>query len=95
MAMDSIQPTTERSRMTTAILDQKDELVEKVWTLVVQDRCDSCGSQAYVSVKGLEGSDLMFCSHHYNKIMAIPDGYNSMMSFMISIVDEREKLVKD
>jgi hypothetical protein len=27
--------------------------------------------------------------------MAIPDGYNSMMSFMISIIDEREKLVEN
>jgi hypothetical protein len=39
--------------------------------------------------------DLMFCGHHYNKIMAMPDGYNSMMSFMISIVDEREKLIEN
>jgi hypothetical protein len=36
----------------------------------------------------------MFCGHHYNKIMAIPDGYNSMMSFMISVIDEREKLAQ-
>lgn len=27
------------------------------------DRCDSCGSQAYVRVV-LQGSDLLFCGHH-------------------------------
>jgi hypothetical protein len=27
--------------------------------------------------------------------MATPDGYKNMMSFMISIIDEREKLVEN
>jgi hypothetical protein len=27
--------------------------------------------------------------------MSIPDGYNSMMAFMVSIVDEREKLIEN
>jgi hypothetical protein len=27
--------------------------------------------------------------------MAIPDGYNSMMSFMISVLDERDKLIEN
>jgi len=66
----------------------------KEWTLKATDRCDSCGSEALVQVTGISG-DLLFCGHHYNKIMAIPDGYNSMMSFMISIIDERSKLDVD
>jgi hypothetical protein len=66
----------------------------KEWTLGPKDRCDSCNAEALVKVTGISG-DLMFCGHHYNSIMAIPDGYNSMMSFMISIVDEREKLIEN
>jgi len=34
--------------------------------LKVVDRCDSCGSQAFVLVKLING-ELMFCGHHYNK----------------------------
>ena len=37
---------------------------QKEWSLKATDRCDSCGAQAYVSVKGSTG-DLMFCGHHY------------------------------
>ena len=63
------------------------------WVLTASDRCDTkdCSAQAYVKTTGVSG-DLLFCGHHYDKVMAIPDGYNSMMSFMISVVDEREKL---
>jgi hypothetical protein len=69
----------------------KDKAEEKEWTLTPLDRCDRCNAEALVKVTGITG-DLFFCGHHYNKVMAIPDGYNSMMSFMISVVDEREKL---
>lgn len=71
----------------------KDE-VKQEWLLSPLDRCDSCSAEALVKVTGITG-DLMFCGHHYNKIMSIPDGYNSMMSFMISIIDERDKLKQD
>jgi hypothetical protein len=71
----------------------KDE-VKQDWLLSPLDRCDRCNAEALVKVTGISG-DLLFCGHHYNKIMAIPDGYNSMMSFMISIVDERDKLKQD
>ena len=71
----------------------QDEKV-KEWLLSPLDRCDSCNAEALVQVTGING-DLLFCGHHYNNIMAMPDGYNSMMSFMISIVDEREKLVEN
>jgi hypothetical protein len=68
-----------------------EEVQSKQWNLSPLDRCDRCNAEALVKITGISG-DLLFCGHHYNKIMAIPDGYNSMMSFMISIVDERNKL---
>jgi hypothetical protein len=68
-----------------------EEVVEKEWILKATDRCDSCSSEALVKVTGLSG-DLMFCGHHYNKIMNNPKGYEKMMSFAITVVDEREKL---
>jgi hypothetical protein len=68
-----------------------EEVVEKEWILKATDRCDSCSSEALVKVTGLSG-DLMFCGHHYNKIMNNAVGYEKMMSFAITIVDEREKL---
>lgn len=66
---------------------------EKQKTLNNLDRCDRCGAQAYVLVSGLNG-ELLFCSHHYNSIINNPSGYNSMMKFMISILDERDRLSK-
>lgn len=69
------------------------EVVEKEWLLKATDRCDSCPSEALVKVTGISG-ELMFCGHHYNKIMDNKDGYNKMISFAISVVDERHKLIK-
>jgi hypothetical protein len=37
----------------------------------------------------------MFCGHHYNKIIDNPEGYAKMMSFMLTIIDEREKLIEN
>lgn len=65
----------------------------KEWVLKATDRCDSCAAEALVQVFGLNG-DLLFCGHHYNKIMSNPEGYAKMMKFAITITDEREKLVK-
>jgi hypothetical protein len=68
---------------------------KKEWVLNASDRCDSgCTAQAYVYVKGLDG-DLLFCAHHYEKIMSNPVGYEKMMGFAIEIVDEREKLIEN
>jgi hypothetical protein len=67
----------------------------KEWVLNANDRCDSgCTAQAYVYVKGLDG-DLLFCAHHYEKIMSNPVGYERMMSFAIEVIDEREKLIEN
>ena len=68
-----------------------EDVVAKEWVLKATDRCDSCAAEALVKVTGLTG-DLMFCGHHYNKIMDNPVGYKKMMSFAITIIDEREKL---
>jgi hypothetical protein len=67
---------------------------KKRWELKVSDRCDSCGAQAYVKVRGISG-ELMFCSHHYSNIMDSKTGYERMMGFMIEITDERERLTEN
>ena len=71
-----------------------EDVVAKEWVLKATDRCDSCAAEALVKVTGLTG-DLMFCGHHYNRIMDDKEGYAKMMSFMLTIVDEREKLVEN
>ena len=64
---------------------------EKQHTLNVIDRCDSCGSQAYVLVRGVSG-ELMFCAHDYNKIMSSETGRSKLESFAFETIDERDKL---
>jgi hypothetical protein len=77
--------------MSTMITEEE---VVKEWTLKASDRCDSCAAEALVKVTGLSG-DLMFCGHHYNKIMDNPEGYKKMMSFALTVVDERDKLIQN
>jgi hypothetical protein len=64
---------------------------EKTWLLGATDRCDSCAAEALAKVTGITG-ELLFCGHHYNKIMNDPSGYKKMMAFGITFLDEREKL---
>jgi hypothetical protein len=64
------------------------------WQLAVSDRCDVCGAQAYVKVAGVSG-ELMFCGHHYEKIVDNAVGYDKIMKFAYEIVDEREKLIEN
>jgi hypothetical protein len=71
----------------------EEEVQTKEWILSPLDRCDSCAAEALVQVTGLPG-DLLFCGHHYNKIMDDAEGYKKMMSFALTVLDEREKLVK-
>lgn len=74
--------------MSTATLDRKTQERQ----LTIQDRCDaSCDAQAYVKVTGNSG-DLLFCSHHYTKIMKDADGYLAMSSFAKETIDERHYL---
>jgi hypothetical protein len=69
-------------------------VLEKEYVLRAIDRCDQCNAQAYVMVKGSTG-DLMFCGHHYEKIMNNPDAYTKMMAFMLEIIDERDRLIEN
>jgi hypothetical protein len=69
-----------------------EEIVQKKWILGPHDRCDLCAAESLVKVTGLSG-ELMFCGHHYNKIMDNSEGYSKMISFAITILDERDKLI--
>ena len=71
-----------------------EEVVKQEWTLSPKDRCDSCAAEALVQVVGLNG-DLLFCGHHYNKIMNNKIGYEKMMKFAITVTDERSKLIEN
>ncbi len=86
-----IQPTTESRKMHPSMIKEQEQPKEYVLTLA--DRCDRCGSQALVMVKGVSG-ELMFCGHHFNKVMNDPVGYEKMMAYAYSFVDEREKLIE-
>jgi hypothetical protein len=68
----------------------KDE-VKQEWQLSPHDRCERCSAEALVRVSGLSG-ELLFCGHHYNKVMNNPEGYKKMISFAINVTDERKKL---
>lgn len=70
------------------------EKMAQQWLLSAMDRCDSCGSQAYVQVKGITG-ELLFCLHHYDAIMNSSTGYQKMMSFMLEVIDERDRLIEN
>jgi hypothetical protein len=88
-----IAPTTERSSIIMNMIAEEEVQIEE-WILGATDRCDSCTAEALVQVTGLSGS-LLFCGHHYNKIMDTPEGYAKMMAFMLTIVDERDKLIEN
>jgi hypothetical protein len=75
------------------VMSDHPSMQEKVqdWVLDATNRCDSCGAQAYVMVTGVKG-ELLFCAHHYNKIMDNAVGYDRMMKFAYQIIDERKRL---
>ena len=51
--------------------------------LNLADRCDRCGAQAFVIVKGVSG-ELYFCGHHYNQ------NEKALVKFAYEIIDERK-----
>lgn len=72
-------------------------MVETVeWVLTANDRCDSanCSAQAYVKATGVSG-ELLFCGHHYEKVVNNAVGYDKMMKFAFKIVDERDRLIEN
>lgn len=58
---------------------------EKSDVLNATDRCDGCGSQAYIWVKGING-DLLFCRHHFLK------HEEKIRNWSFEIVDETWKI---
>lgn len=82
-------PTTEGDDMMgspiTKELLTEEEIVQETDTLNANDRCDSCGAQAYVWVNGITG-DLLFCGHHFSK------HEDKIRSYAFEIIDERYKL---
>ena len=58
---------------------------EKSDTLNATDRCDACGSQAYIWVNGVSG-DLLFCRHHFLK------HEDKLREYAFEIIDETHKL---
>ena len=64
---------------------------ETTWTPTAQDRCDQCGSMAYVQAIGVTG-DLLFCAHHYQGILDNEKAQEAMTRFAYQIIDERKQL---
>lgn len=87
MVVASTEQIIERDKMPTILKPSKPE----EYLLTTNDRCDACGGQAYVCVTGVSG-ELMFCSHHYTKIMNDPLGKKRMESFAYETLDERSRL---
>jgi hypothetical protein len=52
------------------------------------ERCDRCGSEAYVQVSLLTGQ-LLFCAHHYQEYEA------RLRPIATAVVDERDRLRAD
>ena len=63
-----------------------DPVVTDAEPLTLHDRCDRCGSAAYVRVTLSTANDLLFCSHHYARHEA------ALAPKVVSIRDERERL---
>ncbi len=55
-------------------------------TLTAEDRCDSCGAQAYVRATMTSG-ELLFCAHHGNKFR------EKLAASAIEWHDESDKLL--
>jgi len=56
-------------------------------SLSATDRCDRCNAQAYVRVVLTNGSDLLFCGHHWTRH---EDALRPQASL---VIDELHKLV--
>ena len=57
-------------------------------SLSATDRCDRCGAQAYVRVVLDGGSDLLFCSHHWN------EHENKLRPVAREVIDETHRLTE-
>ena len=70
-------------------MTHKESIMEVMETverqLKIADRCDRCGAQAFILVKGVSG-ELYFCGHHYAA------NEQALIKFSYEIVDEREHI---
>jgi hypothetical protein len=78
-----VSPTIGDNDMENVLIE---ETVEETDSLNATDRCDSCGSQAYVWVNGVSG-DLLFCGHHFAK------NEEKLRTYAFEIIDERYKII--
>jgi hypothetical protein len=65
------------------MLTKETEIIER--KIGKNDRCDSCGAEAFVLVKMISG-ELMFCGHHYMK------NQKALNKQSYEIVDERSHI---
>ena len=70
---------------------EQSTVIDKPRVLTLQDRCDRCSAQAFVRVEGT-GGELLFCGHHYNKAIDNAVGYDNLMKFAVTIIDERDRI---
>jgi hypothetical protein len=70
------------------MIEEAEDVIKKEYILKVIDRCDSCGSQALVLIKGFNG-ELMFCGHHYAK------HEKALEKFAYETIDERDKIIQN
>ena len=75
----------------TQMINNLIEQINSTDTLSAFDRCDACGSQAYVQALGTTG-DLLFCAHHYEGILNNEKAQEAMNRFAYQINDMRFKL---
>lgn len=70
----------------------EDELKELEPLNRLRDRCDRCGSEAFVKVKVLKADgELLFCAHHAN---AFDEALKDSERFEI-LLDERQRLLDE
>ncbi len=81
--------------MVEVFTQMTNNLLEKeAWTRTAHDRCDQCGSMAYVRTIGITG-ELLFCAHHYQTILDNEKARNAMNQFAYHVDDLRELLVNE
>jgi hypothetical protein len=81
----AIDLKVESSFMRQSAPYQDDE--QEVYLLTAVDRCDACGSQAYVLVILPEDRALTFCGHHWNKHA------EKLVEVAVDIVDETDRIL--
>lgn len=78
--------------MAVKTLGKSKETESKKQGLTKSDRCDAaCPAQALVMVRGISG-ELLFCAHHYNKIISNESSKLALDSFAFEVIDERDSI---